>query len=65
MWALRCIAFHKDHREGVLDYQAQRVLILGLIYAYDPYLGTTWVFTEEISAFPRNHSTEIYEILHD
>jgi hypothetical protein len=62
---MKHIAFHKDHREGVLDYQAQRVLILGLIYAYDPYLGTTWVFTEEISAFPRNHSTEIYETLHD
>ena len=22
-------------------------------YAYDPYLGTIWVFTEELSAFPR------------
>ncbi len=36
---MRCIAFHKDHREGVLDYLAQQVLILGFIYAYDPYLG--------------------------
>ena len=45
----------------VLDYLAQRVFILGFIYAYDPYLGTTWVFTEEISAFPRNNSTDIYE----
>ena len=36
---MRHIAFHKDHREGVLDYQVQRVLTLGYIYAYDPYLG--------------------------
>ncbi len=36
---MRHIAFHKDHREGVLDYQAQRVLIF-MVYAYDPYLGT-------------------------
>ncbi len=62
---MRCIAFHKDHREGVLDYLAQRVLISGFIYAYDPYLGTTWVFTEEISAFPRNNSTDIYKTPQD
>jgi hypothetical protein len=24
-----------------------------ITYAYDPYLGTIWVFTEELSAFPR------------
>ncbi len=50
---------------GMIGYLTQWVLILGFIFTYDPYLGTTWVFTEEISTFPRNNSTDIYETLQD
>ncbi len=40
---MKHIAFHKGHREGVLDYWTQRVLIFGYIYVrpllFRHYLG--------------------------
>ena len=57
-------AFHKNHREGKLGYTSQQVYLMGYS-AYNPYFGTTWVFTEELSTFPRTKSTEIYQILQD
>ncbi len=62
--AMTCTPFHKDHRDGVLDYSTKRVNFRASI-AYNPYLGTTWVSTEEISAFPMAKSTEIYETPQD
>ena len=29
-----------------------RTALPSITYAYDPYLGIIWVFTEELSAFP-------------